>query len=229
MRYISYSPDEESSFCDIWIGGDCISKSADSPSSGKSPSVGNSSELSSASAWSSEFPSKSSSISSESWLEGRSNTSSSESCACSIVVLRSFRRLKDPFSPWRSGQVGNQISGSSPSFCLFLQWLRRRKIGFILMWDGSFHLNFFGTHPWLIQEDGRFIIDPHGTVCVFFPVTYPIIYRASCVILLFKWFGLVTHEYVWCNIPWALTVMPWHHSYHLQWQMGSRDVHLAVM
>ena len=160
-RMSAYSPDLPLSWCVIWAWGVSIPKSKDSESL---------EELSEDSV----SPEQSSSSSSMSLLEGRLNTSSSDSGGGSTLTRWTFRKCLEGFSAsWKSGHIGTQTRGSRSWTCLSLQWSSRRNTSPIWILDGSFHSNPCGIHSLLIQEDGSFTNVPHGMICFFFPVTKP--------------------------------------------------------
>src|ERR1700733_13389050 len=102
------------------MGGEAPSESMDSPSSDGSPEEAGGSS-------SNDLLSFDSSLSqSESSLDGRMNTSSSESGNCwTLVFWRVCPRVAGSSAPWKSGQVGTQIKGSRLLSCRSLQWSNR--------------------------------------------------------------------------------------------------------
>ena len=108
-------------------------------------------------------------------LSGRTNTSSSDSGGgCNALACRMARTCFAVFSEsLKSGQVGTQMSGSSPLSWRALQWSSKQYTSSLWILDGSFHWNSSGIHSSMIHEVWSFMMDPHGITFPLSPVRKP--------------------------------------------------------
>ena len=108
-------------------------------------------------------------------LSGRKNTSSSDSgggcntlacqmaCTCFAVFSESLK----------IGQVGTQMSGSSPLSWWALQWSSKQYTSSLWILDGFFHWKPSGILSSMIHEVWSFMMEPQGIIFPLSPVRKP--------------------------------------------------------